>query len=346
MASLEDILAFKQIFPYLSDEQRKSIPAAIGISIDEINRRMIGKIKEDEFILILLFFDVCKSMSGFDEGLSKLGDKTYTSDLILELKNRMKFLLEIKHTDKERFCISDGNLSKRIEYANSLGLDLYFAISIHGFWMLFSSDYVVSKKGKIGVDDFKNSVLDEVLDTYAYIFPSGIKIRSVYSKIPKKGMDICFEPYGELISYELYYQNRRILRIKGHDSRFYSFIVLLEALQDRLANDVQEITENGDYTIIIDRDEGDQDFNYISEYLFLLAPVMHTKESAVEEKDANTVLNDLKSDRMVPRFPKEVYRGMISELVDLGLPIMYVRKGNIYRLPSKTIQRIELIEKH
>lgn len=79
--------------------------------------------------------DICKSITGFDEGVSQLL-KTATSDLLVELKNGEKFMLEIKHTDKEKYSISGGNLNTRIEYANKLGLKLLFAISIKGCWML------------------------------------------------------------------------------------------------------------------------------------------------------------------------------------------------------------------
>lgn len=89
---------------YLTSEQEKSIAQSMGISLEEIDRRLKGKDKEDMFILILLFMDVCKSVSGFDEGISKIFHAS-TSDLIIELKNGKKFLLEIKHTGKEKYQV-------------------------------------------------------------------------------------------------------------------------------------------------------------------------------------------------------------------------------------------------
>lgn len=329
MASLENILALNNLLPYMNDEQRNSMLCALGMTSEEFEHRIGGITKENEFLLILLFFDVCKNIAGFDEGISKLGEKTYTSDLVLELKNGMKFMLEIKHTDKDEFSISGGNLNKRIEYAASLKLDLYFAISIHGFWMLFRSDYLKKNNGKISVNDYPNSILDEVLDTYAYIFPSGIKIRTVYSKSTNKGMQMNFEPYGELVSFELFYKSRKLLRIKGIKSRYYIFTLMLTALQDRLSSIKQVINDCGNVTVIYDMDDGEH-INYISEYLFMLSPIMHTKETTDEKKNATTVLNELKDNKSVFRFPKEKYRGMIQELVKLGIPIMYVRKGKIY----------------
>ncbi len=334
MASLENLLAVKQLCSTLPSEQIESILNTLGMKKEEFEQRMGGITKENEFLLLLLFFDVCKKVSGFDEGISKLGEKTYTPDLILELKNGKKFLLEIKHTDKDEYCISAGNLEKRIEYATSLGLDLYFAISIHGFWMMFHSDYLKSKHGKIIVDDYQQSILDKILGTYAYVFPAGIQIRTAYSNNTNKGMDVMFEPYGELISYEIYYKNRKILRIKGKKSKYYVLILLLQALQDRLASIKQEVKNCGDITIITEMDDGEH-INYISEYLFLLSSVLHTKNTVTEKRDAGTVLSEMKDDKEVFRLPKERYRWMIQELVNLGIPIMYVRDTLIYGIKKQ-----------
>lgn len=107
MSDFNKILAFQNIIPYLNEDKQVELAKTLGMNISEINRRLVGKNKEDEFILILLFI----------------------------------FILEIKHTDKEKDSISGGNLNKRIDYAPKLGLKLFFAISIKGYWILFDSDY-------------------------------------------------------------------------------------------------------------------------------------------------------------------------------------------------------------
>ena len=127
MSDFNKIMAFQQMMPYLNREQQENLATTLGMDLQEIERRLVGKNKEDEFVLILLFMEVCKSITGFDEGVSQLL-KTATSDLLIELRNGDKFMLEIKHTDKERYSISMGNLQKRIEYAYNYGLDLFFAV--------------------------------------------------------------------------------------------------------------------------------------------------------------------------------------------------------------------------
>ena len=328
MASFEDILAFSQIRKYLSTEQESAIVQAMGTNIEEINRRMIGIDKEYEFLLMLLFMDNCESVSGFDEGILKLFYAA-TSDLIVVLKCEKKFLLEIKHTGKEKYQISSKKKKKRIDYAESVGLDLYFAISIKGFWMLFKSDYLKNNSGKITVADYKNSELDNILGTYSYMFPNGIKIKSVYKKNYKNSIGIKHNEYGELVSYEFYYKSRKLFRIKGKNSPHKGYSMILEALQDRMSNVSQDIQTTGDTTVIIEEfpDDDKNSFNMISEYSFLLSPIRHTVNDNGENYTERTAVESLKSDETIMHFQKEHIRRMMKWLAEQGVPVRYVQGG-------------------
>jgi len=341
MSSLENILAFSQIEHYLTEEQKVSIASAMGTTVDDIRRRMDGKKKEDEFLLILLCLNICKNLSGFDEGVSKLGEKTYTPDLILELNNGIKLLLEIKHTKTDRYEISGGNLSERMEYAKSLNLPLYFAVSIKGFWMLFEAEYLKKRNGKIEVSDYDNSKLYDVFGIYSYLFPPNIEIRSVYAKNRDDGLGISHLEYGDLISYELKYNGRKIFRIKGKNNSKIVYSMILEALQDRLASINQTINKNNGFTVVIENDGGLKKqtdgviggFNVISEYEFLLAPIFHTfYHERGGRLEADGIIAALKEDKNIPRFQKEHIRGMMETLVDLGIPISYIKNNTIYKM--------------
>ena len=241
MSDFNKIMAFQQMMPYLNKEQQENLANTLGMELEEIERRLVGKNKEDEFVLILLFMEVCKSITGFDEGVSQLL-KTATSDLLVELHSGKKFMLEIKHTDKERYSISMGNLQKRMDYAAKYNLELFFAISIKGYWMLFNAEYLKMKNGKIEVSDITKSKLDEILGCISYMFPKNLRIKSVYSTNETvKTTGIQFDPYGKLVSYELYYDNKKIFRVKGKNSPYIGYTMLLEALQDRLSMDKQVI---------------------------------------------------------------------------------------------------------
>ena len=332
MSDFNKIMAFQQMMPYLNKEQQEKLAITLGMDLQEIERRLVGKNKEDEFVLILLFMEVCKSITAFDEGVSQLL-KTATSDLLVELQNGNKFMLEIKHTEKEKYSISMGNLQKRIDYASKYGLDLYFAISIKGYWMLFSAEYLKEKKGKIEVSDLMKSKLDEILGCVSYVFPKGMRIKSVYSTDETvKSTGIQFSPYGKLVSYELYYNDRKIFRVKGKNSPYIGYTMILEALQDRLSMDTQTIEQSGSYTVI--NESFSNDYNAISEYKFLLSPIEHTVYDGEEKYTAHTYIENAKVDAnlLKMRFQVGHIRGMMQYLADNGIEIMYIRNSLIYKL--------------
>lgn len=336
MSDFNKIMAFQQMMPYLNKEQQENLANTLGMELEEIERRLVGKNKEDEFVLILLFMEACKSITGFDEGVSQLL-KTATSDLLVELNCGKKFMLEIKHTDKERYSISMGNLQKRIDYAAKYNLELFFAISIKGYWMLFNAEYLKTRNGKIEVSDGIKSQLDEFLGCISYMFPKNLRIKSVYSTNEAvKTTGIHFDPYGKLVSYELYYKDKKIFRVKGKNSPYIGYTMLLEALQDRLSMDKQDIKQSGDYTII--NESFTNDFNAISEYKFILAPIEHIVNDSGEKYTAHTYIENAKADTglLDMRFQLTHIRGMMQYLADNGVEIMYIRNNRIYKLnPQK-----------
>ena len=258
---------------------------------------------------------------------------SFLNDLLVELQNEKKFMLEIKHTDKERYSISMGNLQKRIDYASKYGLELFFAISIKGYWMLFNAEYLKEKKGKIDISDLMKSKLDEMLDCISYVFPKGLRIKSVYSTDETvKSTGIKFPPYGNMVSYELYYNDRRIFRVKGKNSPYIGYTMILEALQDRLSMDTQIIEQSDNYTVI--NESFSNDFNAISEYKFLLAPVEHTAYDGEEKYTAHTYIENAKADANLLKMHFQLghVRGMMQYLADNGVEIMYIRNNLIYKL--------------
>lgn len=338
MSDLNKILAFRNLMPLLDSDDKSKIATALGMSLEEIEKRLVGKDKEDEFVLILMSMNVCKSIAGFDEGISQLFT-TATSDLLIELKNGKKFMLEIKHTDKEHYSISGGNLKRRVEYAHNFGLELYFAISIKGYWTLYDETYLLKNSGKITAADLIHSKLDEVLGCISYVFPKGLKIKSVYSNATfvKNGAGVHFDPYGELVSYELQYNNTRIFRIKGKNSRYLAYSIILEALQDRLSMDTQLVEQDGEYTIITEMFQND--FNAISEYKFLLAPIEHMRSDTLEAYTAHSFLEQAIDDTSIlnTKIKREHISGVISSLVEKGVDIKYIHQNYVYniKIPTK-----------
>jgi hypothetical protein len=211
---LEKLLAFNTLTIDMPEEEKIKIANKFGIDYKDFKKRMVGKEKETDFIAILKSLEVLKHFEAYGEGLSHI-TKEYTPDFKVELVDGYKMFLEVKHTDKEKFEISIKNLEKRIAFAERNKLPLRFAVSIKGIWGLFTSEYLKEKKGKLEISDFygENSCswLDRELATCSYMFPEGMKIKSVYSINHPKGIEIEFPPYGKLVSYELYYRNKKFL---------------------------------------------------------------------------------------------------------------------------------------
>ena len=257
----------------------------------------------------------------------------YTPDFKIEMRDDYEMLLEVKHTDKEIFKISRGNLQKRKKFADRHNLPLRFAISLKGCWGLFTVETLFAKKGKLTLDDFigkkASSWLDIELATCSYMFQKQVKIRSVYSTNHAKGMGFQFEPYGQLISYELYYDDKRIFRAKGKESKFIPHIIWLEALQDRVANINQDIEQQDGFTIVTEFSDKNAP-NIIPEYEFVLSPIKHLcKEINSKQIKYNSQLAI--SEHEFNYLSVQTLRFILSELVDLGLDIIAFRNNYGYK---------------
>lgn len=105
----------------------------------------MGKEKEADFIIILKSLEALKHFEAYDEGLSHITGE-YTPDFKIEMCDGYEMLLEVKHTDKEIYRISQGNLIKRKTFADRHKLPLRFAISLKGLWGFLLLKHYLKKK--------------------------------------------------------------------------------------------------------------------------------------------------------------------------------------------------------
>lgn len=329
---LNKLLAFNQLVIDKTEDEKKSLAQSLNIDYEEYKKRIVGKEREADFIIVLKSLEALEHFEAYDEGLSHITEE-YTPDFKIEMRDGYKMLLEVKHTDKEIFKISQGNLQKRKDFADRQNLPLRFAVSLKGLWGLFTVETLLEKKGKLTLGDFRgekaSSWLDTELATCSYMFEKQVKIRSVYSTNHAKGMGIQFEPYGQLISYELYYGDKRIFRAKGEKSKYILYSMYLEALQDRVANINQDIEQQGEFTIITEyTDKGVP--NIIPEYEFILSPIKHLcKEVNSKQIKYNSQLAI--SEHQFDYLSVQMLRVILSELVRLGLDIVVFRDNYGYR---------------
>ena len=80
------------------------------------------------------------------------------------------------------------------------------------------------------------------------------------------------------------------------------------------------------------------DFNVISEYKFLLAPIEHTVYGEDEKYTAHTYIEKAKVDAnlLKMRFQVVHIRGMMQYLADNGVEMMYIKNSQIYKLNPLT----------
>lgn len=328
--SFKKILDFHEQTLGKSDDEKKIIAQIQSIDFNEYERRIVGKEKELEFLIVMRAVGSFKIIEPIDEELSQIsGEKT--PDYEVEFTDGYKMMIEVKHTNKDEYQISGGNLQKRIDYATKHNMPLRFAISIKGFWGLFTSDFIKSKKGKITISDFmneeRNSWLDRELETCSYMFQKPLKIISVYSNKATEGLGVFFEPYGELISYELYCSDRLILRVDHNDASKRLHMFVLETVQDRLSNTYQDIITDGNLTTIVEHNEDSPCQSY-AEYLFILAIIRHMRYADKNSRD-NVFLTANEEDS--PILPVEYIRLVMSDLFDFGVEIICFKDGLGYR---------------
>lgn len=329
---LSILLAFDMMTLGKDDGYKKSLAISLGVDYEEYTRRIVGKEKEAEFIIILKSLGCLKHFEAYDEGLSHVTNE-FTPDFYVEFVDGYKTYIEVKSTEKDVFKISSGNLQKKKEYADRDKIPIRFAVSLKNRWGLFTIEDLIQKNGRLTNEDFWGeesiSWFDVELATCSYIIPHGVKIRSVYMKNHRKGIGIYHDKYGELVSYELYYNGRKIFRLKGKNSPYITLSVYLEAIQDYLSSCSQNIRVSGDTTIVTESIERENDLCIIPEYSFLLAPIKH----AIYDSKLKVPLDfrTFVSCKEYQYPDVQILRASLSYLVDNGLNLLVIRQNYGYR---------------
>lgn len=325
MNTLKEVLAFHNLVINKKEEEKIEIAKLLKIDYDLYKKRIKGKEKEAELIVIMKSLGVLKHFDAFDEGLSNITDE-FTSDFRIEMIDGYKMLIEVKHTDENSFKISKGNLNNRIRYAERHGLPLRFAVSIKGCWGLFTSETLQNKNGKLTINDFvgKNSLswFDTEFETCTYRFSKKITIKSSYSQNYENGLGCRFEPFGELILYEFYCDNKLIFKVDKNDTKYLHICFLLEYIHDIASNIDQKIdTVDGVTTII---ESLDNSLNLaIREYFFCIALINHTVDEKNELYNFERAIDDKKFNYI----DKKYIRAFLSQLSDLGVEIIVCKEN-------------------
>ncbi|MUG68976.1 hypothetical protein GNP94_23770 [Paenibacillus campinasensis] len=317
MTNIEKIKAFLSIKNFLNLKDQEYLIEKLELTEIDLTKRIKGKEVEIELYLILHMLGVCNHILAFDESTSVL-TKSYSPDAIIELKNGYRFFMEIKSTDDPVFKNSMGNLKKRIDFANSFGLPLFFAIKLSGYWYLYDANYLVSKNGRINlVDDFRNSDFYTMFESNIITFPKGFKAIRKYKKMESKDYISKHDNYGFMVSYELFFNEKLIFSFDSNsDKVFYYFI--LESLNDAMLMQLTEINEIGNEEII-ETLQLNSDV-LLSTHGMLLNPIFHIKHHYEFMYDPTTYFQDILNNAPT-HLTKEIIFSLLLELLQNDVPI-------------------------
>ncbi len=272
--------------------------------------------KESELPIILkalgILYNIDKE-NGSLFALTHLPSESITHD-------NLSLIFELKNTDTNIFSIPLDYLEERIVYGESYNLPLLFALSLNGFWGLFTPEQIESKKGRLELCDIvgeeSKSLFDRELSTCTYMFENNITIKSVYTSVPKDGLGIIHPLYGELIQYELYRDDKRILVIDKTNNEFYNYQYVLQGLQDSVGYASTTVEHTGEFTTVIESSKN-LDYVLVPEYKF----IMPCLERMLHDESKHTFPKNIEEEKN-PYICVEVIREALSHLVDLGVDII------------------------
>ena len=332
MDNLDKITAFHKIALFKTAKEKREIANSFGINYDIYINQIVKTGKEYEFIVIMKALGKLKYLKSFSEDLQYIvGEDTY--NYIVEIHDNYRFMLEINYTDKKNYEMSLDYLQKKKNIADENNIQIHFAISLNDFWGLFSYDDLQSKNGKITIDDICGvnyiSQLDKTLDTCSYIFNKPITIKSVYSRKQVSHLGIALEPYGNLVSYEFYYDNKQLFEVNDKKSKYFFHVLALEELQNELTKSHKHIEKNEDFTVVT---ESTPKPLFIQEYKFLLTPIYHIYKLFKIDTSFLHSLETLVRGKDFPFLSAKKLRSVIVDLVDLGADISVLKDYKSYTL--------------
>ena len=83
---LYKLLAFNQLVIDRPEDEKKSLALSLNIDYEEYKKRIVGKEKEADFIIILKSLDALNHFEAYDEGLSHITGE-YTPDFKIEMSD-------------------------------------------------------------------------------------------------------------------------------------------------------------------------------------------------------------------------------------------------------------------
>ena len=270
--SIQILHDYHQLSKNLKPADRVQLKQLLKISkADE--RRLVGLDNEDEFIVLIHTLGWVKVCSAIEEGVAQLSG-TKTTDYFVENIYGRKLAIEIKSTNENEVSFAKNLVNSKIEYAKKHDHECYFAVKIHGLWLLLSADYILKKKCKISFEkDYMHSEMFDVFGERLFLFFPGLEIITTYSKC-KDGIAGIQNTYGNATRIAIKVNGKRYFLITTANTEYLFISIVLEALENAMSNQEQIVKKiDSDKTVVNERMIGNT-MIYLSD--ILTAPIKHT----------------------------------------------------------------------
>lgn len=334
---MEKIKAYQQVESFLTLEDAEELATKLGLTEDDLKRRIQGKDSEFDFLLRCHALGQIEHIIAFEEGLSRLTN-TVTLDYLFILKNGRRLAIEVKTTEKDFWGISKSVFNKKKKFAEMMQADLYFAVKIGNWWRLHSANFLESNNRKVTKDSYKQSEM-YILGEKEFFIHSQLTFKSYYRREsnkqilipnadnPNKKWGLHFIDFGYLERYIIEYNEKPILTINRQQAEKFMFIVLaLHGLQVDAANfQHEEIKQKNGRLITIDKTEANIGFTLSD---LLIAPVSSVIDQFSKPGNPKSFIASL-----VDRMNREITDPMaiiysLSYLVDKKVPISVIKYNN------------------
>jgi hypothetical protein len=227
-------------------------------------------------------------------------------------------MIEVKSTQEKKYRISQTNFEKRMNFAQDMGIELYFALKISNHWSLYHSSYLIKNNYRINYDDdLTNSILCQMLNAQMLLIPKGLKAESIYSKNTSNGLMVQHNEYGELISYKLFYNDNLIIEVSPENKKYWHTILVIELWHDFMANNLTSEIIN-EFETLVTEASYDNFINY--DFQYFMSTIYHTINSGDSRYNSTSFLKSIASNQDIALTKKELYL-TLNKLIELGIPL-------------------------
>lgn len=327
---MEKIKAFHSIKSFLNEEQRELVADMLQLNDTDLKKRIWGKDNELDFILKIYLLENCKSIYAFEEGISKLTESD-SCDLLIELKTGKKIIVEIKSTEDIKYKMSQKVFDSKLDFANMMGAELFFAFKLNDYWVLYDYEYVEENDRKITLEKgYLKSKMDSIFGDKTFIYPPGLKIESIYSKKVDNHLGVLNDEYGNLIKYTIKYKDKKIISINSKKNDRYYQIFLYSYIENVAHGMKKNIKKIDDGKIMIVNEIKDTVMLKLSN--FLTYPINCIRDRDGVKYDTNKYIRELidNKNNMMINLNSVLYCNL--NLAENGYDIMEVIGERIYSI--------------